>query len=42
MRWSLDSLEEHLPDVTFELAMTFALTNGTLPTEDLPVRSFLD
>jgi hypothetical protein len=30
------------PGITFELAMKFALTNGILPENDLPVQSFLE
>ena len=28
--------------ITFEMAMQFALTNGILPADDLPARSFLE
>jgi hypothetical protein len=29
------------PGITFELAMQFALTNGIIPADGLPVESFL-
>jgi hypothetical protein len=31
----------HFPGITLEQAMQFALTNGILPADDLPVTSFL-
>lgn len=32
----------HFPEVQFEQAMTFILTDGILPASGLPAQSFLD